>query len=163
AATLTNQLLTFSRREALQPKPLDLNAVVGDLVRILRRLIGEHVELRVKEGEALPLMLAGPNQVEQGVMNLCLNARDAMPSGGRILIRPGTARFEAEDCRALPWAREGDWVWLRVADQGIGIPADVLPRIFEPFFTTKGADRGTGLGLATVYAIVERHGGLVSV
>jgi PAS domain S-box-containing protein len=163
AATLTNQLLTFSRREALKSKPLDLNAVVGDLVRILRRLIGEHIELRVREGEALPLMLADPSQVEQVVMNLCLNARDAMPSGGRILIRTGAAHFAADDCRDLPWAREGDWVWLRVADQGIGIPADVLPRIFEPFFTTKGADRGTGLGLATVYAIVERHGGLVSV
>jgi PAS domain S-box-containing protein len=163
AATLTTQLLTFSRREALQPKPLDLNAVVGDLVRILRRLIGEHIELRIREGEALPLMLADPNQVEQVVMNLCLNARDAMPSGGRILIRTGTAHFEAADCNDLPWAREGDWVWLRIADQGSGIPADVLPRIFEPFFTTKSADRGTGLGLATVYAIVERHGGLVSV
>jgi PAS domain S-box-containing protein len=163
AATLTTQLLTFSRREALKPQPLDLNAVVGHLIRILRRLIGDHIELRVEETAALPAMLADPNQVEQVVMNLCLNARDAMPLGGLITIRTGAAAFTDADCRARPWARPGDWIWLRVADEGVGIPPEVLPRIFEPFFTTKGVDRGTGLGLATVYAIVERHGGLLSV
>ena len=163
AATLTTQLLTFSRREALKSQPVDLNALVGHLIRILRRLIREHIELRVEGAPVLPAMQADPNQVEQVVMNLCINARDAMPSGGRVTIRTGARGFTADECRARPWAREGEWVWLAVADEGSGIPPDVLPRIFEPFFTTKAVDRGTGLGLATVYAIVERHGGLLSV
>ena len=163
AAALTNQLLTFSRREPLQPEPVDLNAVVDGVSQMLDRVIGEQVQFGVLQAPALPAIDADASEIEQVVMNLCINARDAMPGGGRLSLETGAVTFSDEDCRSRPWARAGRWVFLRVGDEGTGIAPEVLPRIFEPFFTTKDIGHGTGLGLATVYAIVERHGGLLAV
>jgi PAS domain S-box-containing protein len=163
AATFTSRLLTFSRRDAPRSERLDLNKVVSEIAVILRRILGEHVQVGIVAGRDLAVIEADPGQVEQIVMNLCINARDVMPSGGIITIETGNAELTADDCRRKAWARVGRWTYLRVADQGPGIAEDVLPHIFEPFFTTKPVGRGTGLGLSTVYAIVERHGGLIAV
>ena len=163
AAALTRQLLTFSRRQPIAADELDLNAVVTDVSNLLRRLIGEHITLSVQTASGLPRVTSDRSQIEQVVMNLCINARDAMKKGGRLTVSTGAASFTAADCHTRPWAREGSWVFLRVADEGTGIPADTLPHIFEPFYTTKDVGQGTGLGLATVYAVVSRQGGLIDV
>ncbi len=163
AAALVRQLLTFSRRESLQPKFIDLNDTVADLMKMLRRVIGEHIELVVCSKECLPTICADPGQIEQILVNTCVNARDAMPSGGRLLIETDLVTLDAAACRGNPLAGPGEHVLLRVQDTGSGIPAGVLERIFEPFFTTKVVGEGTGLGLATVYAIVERHAGVINV
>lgn len=161
AAALTRRLLAFSRRETVQPRHLDLNDVIGDLMKMLRRVIGEHVELAVREQTRVPPVYADPGHLEQILMNLCINARDAMAGGGTVTIETGVAHFDAESCRQKPWAKEGDFVVLTVSDTGKGIPEEIHDRIFEPFFTTKDMGEGTGLGLATVYAIVERQGGMI--
>jgi len=163
AATLTRQLLTFSRRDAMKAEPLDLGATVAEFVRILRRMIGEHIQITLTTTPGAPLINADRNQIEQIVMNLCINARDAMPSGGPLTIETGSTSLGAEDIRSQPGGREGAWVFLRVSDRGEGISEAARPHIFEPFFTTKQVGLGTGLGLATVYAIVERHGGFINV
>jgi nitrogen-specific signal transduction histidine kinase len=163
AAALTRQLLTFSRRQPVAADELDLNAVVTDVSNLLRRLLGERIVLRVETTSGLPRVTCDRSQMEQVVMNLCINARDAMKQGGRLTVTTGTTTFTAADCETRPWAREGSWVFLRVADEGAGIPADALPHIFEPFFTTKGVGEGTGLGLSTVYAVISRQGGLIDV
>jgi PAS domain S-box-containing protein len=163
AATLTRQLLTFSRRDAVKLEPLDLGATVAEFLRILRRMIGEHIQITLTTASGAPLVNADRNQIEQIVMNLCINARDAMPSGGPLTIETGATSLAAEEIRAWPWGREGTWVFLRVSDRGEGISEAARPHIFEPFFTTKQVGLGTGLGLATVYAIVERHGGFINV
>ena len=163
AAALTRQLLTFSRRQPIAADELDLNAVVTDVASLLRRLIGEQITLSVQTASGLPRVTSDRSQIEQVVMNLCINARDAMAKGGRLTISTGAATFTAADCQTRPWAREGHWVFLRVADEGTGIPDEALPHIFEPFFTTKDVGKGTGLGLATVYAVVSRQGGLIDV
>jgi PAS domain S-box-containing protein len=163
ATSLTTQLLTFSRREALKPEALDVNAVVGDTAKILHRLLGDHIQLLVVDGPALPAIHADRSQLEQIVMNLCINARDAMPDGGIVTLETGFADFTEEECRDRAWARPGRWVFVRVGDEGSGIPDEILPHVFEPFYTTKAVGRGTGLGLATVYAIVERHRGLIAI
>jgi len=163
AAALTRQLLTFSRRQPVAADELDLNAVVTDVSNLLRRLLGERIVLKVETTSGLPRVTCDRSQMEQVVMNLCINARDAMKQGGRLTVSTGAATFTAADCQTRPWAREGTWVSLRVADEGAGIPADALPHIFEPFFTTKGVGEGTGLGLSTVYAVISRQGGLIEV
>ncbi len=163
AAALTRQLLTFSRRQPMSTDELDLNAVVTDVSNLLRRLIGEHITQRVETASGLPRITCDRSQIEQVVMNLCINARDAMKQGGRLTITTGIAAFTAAECQTKPWAREGSWVYLRVADEGSGIPDDALPHIFEPFFTTKNVGEGTGLGLSTVYAVISRQGGLIDV
>jgi PAS domain S-box-containing protein len=147
ATGLTRQLLAFSRRQAATPKVLALGELLHNLEKMLRRLIGEHIELSISVDE-IPPILADPGQVEQVVVNLVVNARDAMPQGGRVQIR-GTAR--------------GERVVLSVADTGAGMPPEVEARIFEPFFTTKEQGKGTGLGLSTVYGIVKQAGGEVMV
>jgi CheY-like chemotaxis protein len=159
AATLTRQLLTFSRQETLQPAHLNLNDVIADLMKMLRRVIGEHVELVVHAQPGLRPVFADPGQIEQVILNLCINARDAMPRGGRLSIETENATPDSEFIREHPWAEDDDYVFLRVTDTGEGIPENVRARIFEPFYTTKEVGQGTGLGLATVYAIAERHGG----
>jgi CheY-like chemotaxis protein len=156
-------LLVFSRQESLQPADLDLNEVIGDLIKMLRRVIPENVELTVAPGAELWRVYADPGQIEQVLMNLCVNARDAMPHGGRLTIETGTIHISADYCQSHPWAREGQFVWLSVTDTGVGIPPDVQEHIFEPFFTTKEVGEGTGLGLATVYGIVKQHEGIINV
>ncbi|MBI2424760.1 MAG: response regulator [Candidatus Hydrogenedentes bacterium] len=161
ATALVRQLLTFSRRQQLQAMPLNVNTLLTHLLTLIRRTIGEHIELStVIAGNGLTI-LADQQQVEQVVINLCVNARDAMREGGRIHIATTSHEFDAAYCMTHPWAREGAFVEIAVSDDGPGIPPEVLEHVFEPFFTTKPAGQGTGLGLATVYAVVERHHGFV--
>jgi PAS domain S-box-containing protein len=163
AAALVRQLLAFSRRQAMERRPMDLNETIGNLLKMLRRVIGEHIDLGFTPGAAVPPVMADANQVEQILVNLLLNARDAMPGGGRIDL--ATAAVEAAGAfrEGRPWAKDAAYVLLAVTDSGPGIPLDVVDRIFEPFFTTKEVGRGTGLGLATVYGIVNQHDGMIEV
>jgi PAS domain S-box-containing protein len=163
AASLTRQLLAFSRRQVLKPIVMNLNGVVAEMDKMLRRLIGEHIELLTRVEPALGRVKADPGQIEQVVMNLALNARDAMPTGGKLTIR--TANIELTDSypRNRIDAKSRQYVMLSVADTGCGIDAETRSHIFEPFFTTKGEGEGTGLGLATVYAIVDQSGGHIDV
>jgi signal transduction histidine kinase len=158
AASLTRQLLIFSRREVVQPVVLDLNAVVAEMEKLVRRTIGENVIPRTMLDPQLPLIKADRGQIEQVFMNLAVNARDAMPTGGRLEI--GTATFEADDEYAhLHAIKPGAYVRLTVSDTGTGMSEEVAARAFEPFFTTKPEGEGSGLGLATVYGIAAQAGG----
>ena len=163
AASLTRQLLAFSRRQVLEPRVVDLNDVVQGVVRILERLIGEDVRLVLRPGERLGPVKADPGQLEQVLLNLALNARDAMPNGGEIRIE--TANAEIEDGRAAQRGplEPGAYVRLSVSDTGVGMDEETRLRIFEPFYTTKERGKGTGLGLATVYGIVRQSGGRILV
>ncbi|MCP4642026.1 MAG: response regulator [bacterium] len=163
AAALVRQLLTLSRREAMEPRCLDLTRVMSDVLNMLRRVIGEHVELVIKQGPQLSAVYADPAQLEQVLINLCVNARDAMPKGGTITIELDEFTFDEAYLKEHPWARLGRYVLLLVSDTGVGIPPEVVSHIFEPFFTTKETGRGTGLGLATVYGIVKQHEGFIHV
>ena len=163
AADLTQQLLAFSRRQFIQPITLDLNDVVQGELKMIRRVIGENIELCYIPGDQLCLIYADKGQIEQVLMNLCVNTRDAMPNGGTLTIETGNSTLDNEYCREHPWAAEGSYVLLRVTDTGIGMDEATLSQIFEPFFTTKGIGEGTGLGLATVYGIVKQHNGLIHV
>ncbi len=163
AADLTRQLLLFSRQQVMQVKPLDLNEVLTDLLKMLRRLLGEHIEVAL-QGEPGPLWLdADASMMQQLVMNLCVNARDAMPKGGRVTLDARRVEIPAHTTLAYAEARPGTFVRLSVADTGCGIAPQTLPHIFEPFFTTKEVGRGTGMGLATVYGIVKQHLGWIEV
>jgi len=163
AANLTRQLLTFSRRQILQPKNLDLNEVVSTMTKMLRRLLGEDITLQVNYAPHLPLVHADPGMMEQVLMNLSINARDAMPKGGKLFVDTAMVKFDEAAARRMPGASPGEYVCLTVKDTGKGIPPEVMPHIFEPFFTTKDVGKGTGLGLATVYGIVQQHRGWVKV
>lgn len=164
AAGLTRQLLAFSRKQLLQPKVIDLNNLVMEMERLLQRVIGERFEL-VTIPEAMPgRVRADPTQLEQVIMNLGVNARDAMPAGGRITMRTSNETLGAGRARQISGSLDaGDYVLLTVADTGVGMDAATLSHIFEPFFTTKGPGKGTGLGLATVYGIVRQSGGAIAV
>jgi PAS domain S-box-containing protein len=163
AASLTRQLLLFSRRQVMQVKALDVNVVLDNLIKMLRRLLGEHIEIRFLDSRSPLWVEADPGMMEQAVINMCVNARDAMPNGGHLTLV--TTRIELHDTSAShhPDARPGHFVCLQVTDTGCGMDPTVLKRIFEPFFTTKGIGKGTGLGLATVYGIVKQHRGWVEV
>jgi PAS domain S-box-containing protein len=163
AADLTRQLLTFGRRQALEVRVVDVNALLGDVVKLLGRLIGEDVRLTVRLTADRPTVQADPGQLEQVVMNLCVNARDAMPRGGELTLLTESVTVDEEFCVTHPWARPGEYVRLTVSDTGMGMDAETRARIFEPFFTTKELGRGTGLGLAVVYGIVKQHEGLIHV
>jgi PAS domain S-box-containing protein len=163
ATTLVRQLLTFSRRQKIERRPLDINATIADLLKMLRRLIGEHIELDFAPGYGVAPVPADAGLLEQVLMNLCVNARDAMPDGGRIGIATENVSIGREFAERRAWAAEGEYVLLTVADTGPGIPPSLHERIFEPFFTTKEVGKGTGLGLATVYGIVKQHEGMIEV
>lgn len=163
AAKLTSQLLAFGRKQILQPRKVNLNVLVQEEMNLLRRVIGDDIEVRVLAAQDLRVTLADPTQVEQVIMNLCLNARDAMAGGGRLLIETQNVEIGEEYCSHHAYGRPGSYVLLSVSDTGKGMDAATIERIFEPFFTTKEMGRGTGLGLATVYGIVKQHGGFIYV
>jgi len=159
AAELTMQLLTFSRKQPAQPKPLDLNTVVEEAERMLRRVVGEDIDLVCVRGEGLGQVLADRGQMQQVLMNLVVNARDGMPEGGRLTIETGNVLVDEALAARHPELRPGRYVQLCVADTGIGMTEEVRRQVFEPFFTTKEKGKGTGLGLATVERIVRQSGG----
>jgi two-component system cell cycle sensor histidine kinase/response regulator CckA len=163
AAALTRQLLAFSRRQVLQPKVLDLNESVAEVEKMMRRLISESIQIVTVATANLGKVRADAGQIEQVLMNLAINARDAMPSGGRLVIETGNVDLDETYVRTHPEARPGPYVMLAVSDTGHGMDAKTMARIFEPFFTTKEEGKGTGLGLATVYGIVRQSGGTVNV
>lgn len=163
AANLTRQLLTFSRKQLMQLQVLDLNNVVANVTKMLKRMLGEDISLRVNRAADLGAINADVGMLEQILMNLAVNARDAMPTGGELTISTSEESIDGEYIAHHPQAVAGDYVCLSVRDTGCGIPPEILPRIFEPFFTTKEVGKGTGLGLATVYGIVRQHQGWISV
>jgi len=159
ASSLTRQLLAFSRKQVLQPKVIDLNVVVSDMGKMLVRLIGEDIELVTDLKPSMARVKADPGQIEQVLMNLAVNARDAMPRGGALIIATDNVSMDDELVRKYVSIQPGPHVMLSVSDTGLGMDTETQARIFEPFFTTKGAGKGTGLGLATVYGIVKQSGG----
>jgi signal transduction histidine kinase/ActR/RegA family two-component response regulator len=161
AASLTRQLLTFSRLQVVRPKILNVNMVIAQIEKMLRRVIGEDVELMVVGSEDLTTIKADPGLIEQILMNLAVNARDAMPEGGRLLIETSNLFLDKEYAGAHLSIKTGDHVMLAVTDTGMGMTAEVLSHIFEPFYTTKAQGKGTGLGLATVYGIVQQMEGSI--
>ncbi len=163
AAVLTKQLLSFSRRQPLRPVPVDLNDLIRGLTKMLRRLLPESISIDSIPGHQLATVSADPSQLEQVIVNLCVNARDAMERGGQLTIETENVLFNARFCEQHPWAKPGRYVLLSVTDTGVGMSAEVRDRVFEPFFTTKGPQQGTGLGLSTVYGIVQQHDGMVHV
>lgn len=163
AANLTRQLLTFSRKDMLQPKMLDINKLISDLMKMLGRLLGEDIEMDIVAGSNLDPINADAGMLEQVLVNLGVNARDAMPGGGKLVIE--TTPFHADDefCKIHGWDSPGDFVMIGISDTGKGMSPEVRGRIFEPFYTTKDPGKGTGLGLSMVYSIIEQHGGRIDV
>ncbi len=163
AARLTGQLLAFARRQSSRPEVLNLNESVADTLDMLRRLMGEDIDLLWKPEEDLWRVRIDPSQVDQILANLCVNARDAIQGNGKVTIETANASFDEDYCRRNPEFDPGDYVMLAVSDDGIGMDTDVMASIFEPFFTTKEKEKGTGLGLATVYGIVKQNEGFINV
>ncbi|MBI5153974.1 response regulator, partial [Candidatus Poribacteria bacterium] len=163
AAALTRQLLSFGRRQPLRPRPVNLAAALEDIERMLRRLIGEGIELVIDADSHEGIVKMDPGQFDQIILNLAANARDAMPEGGRLAIETSNQKVEADSAMARSGLSPGEYIVVSVSDTGIGMDADIQSKIFEPFFTTKGPDRGTGLGLSTVLEIARAAGGNVTV
>jgi len=163
AAALTKQLLAFSRKQVLQPKIVDLNDVLAEVDGILHRVLGEDIALEAERDPHLWVVLADPGQLQQVLLNLAVNARDAMPEGGVLRIATRNVSLRAANLPEVPTVAEGDYVLLEVADTGHGMDAETLSRVFEPFFTTKERGKGTGLGLSTVYGIVKQSGGYIHI
>jgi len=162
AAALTRQLLAFSRKQIMQPRTIDLNAAICSLEKLLARLIGEDIELRLALQPEVHNVRADPGQVEQVLMNLAANARDAMPEGGTLRVATSNVTVGG-DTSSRPGLKAGEYAMLTVHDSGMGMPQHVRAHVFEPFFTTKDQGKGTGLGLATVYGIVKQSGGWIYV
>lgn len=162
-ANLTRQLLLFSRRQVMQPRILDLNEVVTEIAPMIQRLIGEDIQLELRLHQGTLPVRADHGMLDQVLLNLAVNSRDAMPRGGRLTIETFRRDVSPEEASSLPEAQPGVHVGLRVTDTGVGIPPEMLPRLFDPFFTTKEVGKGTGLGLATVYGIVQQHHGFIRV
>jgi PAS domain S-box-containing protein len=161
AATLTRQLLTFARRQVIDPSNLNVSTAVADMMKLIGKLVGEHIEVRTSLGKNVPTINADRGQIEQVIMNLCLNARDAMQKGGTLSVETGDVYLDEEYVRRNPYMKTGRYAQLAVSDSGVGMDEKTRERVFEPFFTTKGPDKGTGLGLAVVYGIVKQHGGFI--
>ncbi len=162
ATSLTRQLLAFSRKQMLAPKVLDLNEVVAENLKMLTRMIGEDIDLVMVPGPGLGAVRADPGQIDQVIMNLAVNARDAMPQGGKLTIETASVTLDENFARTHAPLTPGDYIMLAISDTGVGMDSETQSRIFEPFFTTKGA-KGTGLGLSTVYGIVKQSGGFIFV
>jgi CheY-like chemotaxis protein len=160
-AALTRQLLAFGRRQVLEPRVLNLNMVLTDVENLLRRVIGENIELEFQTEDGLGSVEADPGQVEQVILNLAINARDAMPQGGKLLIATANMDLEEDYADRRVVVRPGSYVQMVVSDTGCGMDERTLSRLFEPFFTTKEQGKGTGLGLATVYGIIKQSGGYI--
>jgi two-component system cell cycle sensor histidine kinase/response regulator CckA len=160
AAALTRELLAFARRQVLQPRAVELNEVTSGLLSFLEKVIPKDIEIKVTTAK-LDTIKADPTQIEQVLMNLCLNARDAMPSGGRLHIETEMVELDDAYCRFYPQVSPGPYAVLSVSDTGMGMDAETREHMFEPFFTTKGPGKGTGMGLATVYGVVKQHGGFI--
>ncbi len=163
AAKITKQLLAFARRQILMPKSLDVNGLLSELLELLERVLGEQIELRFVPNPDLSTILADPSQVEQVILNLAVNAGDAMPHGGTLTIETNNVVLDEFYCKSHPNVKPGEYVQIAVSDTGAGIDASVLERIFEPFFTTKEIGKGTGLGLSVVHGIIRQHGGTINV
>ena len=161
ASTLTRQLLAYARRLVIEPVNMSLNTLTADLMKLMSKVVGEHVEVSTFLAKDLPIIRADRGQIEQVVMNLCLNARDAMPTGGQLLVETEAVCLDEEYVKHNPYIKAGRYALLKVSDTGIGMDEKTRARVFEPFFTTKGPDRGTGLGLAMVYGIVKQHEGYI--
>jgi signal transduction histidine kinase len=161
AATLTRQLLAFSRQQVLRDEEVEINRVVEGLLKMVRRVIGERIRLEFFPGEELGALRGDPGQIEQALLNLCINARDAMPAGGRLSLETRSFVADEDFCSIHGGIRPGPHVQLVVSDTGVGMSQEVLDHLFEPFFTTQEIGRGTGLGLATVYGIVKQHKGSI--
>jgi signal transduction histidine kinase len=163
AASLTQQLLAFSRKQIIKPEDLDLNTLIGDMEKMLARLIGENIEMRTVPGEDLGPVKVDAGQFERILVNLAVNARDAMPEGGKLLVETGNVDLDEAYCVMHPYVRPGRFVMLAVSDTGHGMSEEVKRQIFEPFFTTKPKGTGTGLGLATIYGVVKQADGSIEV
>jgi PAS domain S-box-containing protein len=163
STTITRQLLAFARRQAIAPKVLDLNETIEAMLKMLRRLIGEDIDLSWQPGSGRMPVFLDPSQIDQLLVNLCINARDAIGGVGKLTIETGRARFDTEYCDAHAGLIPGDFVMLAVSDDGCGMDKDTIDNIFEPFFTTKGVGEGTGLGLSTVFGIVKQNNGFINV
>jgi len=163
AANLTRQLLMFSRRSVIQPRIVDLNDLVHNLLKMLRRLLGEHITISFDSQNPLPPVEVDIGMIEQVLLNLAVNARDAMPKGGKLAIATGQVELDEESVKLHSERRPGRFVMLIVADTGVGMDEGTLKRIFEPFFTTKDIGKGTGLGLPTAHGIVKQHHGWIEV
>ncbi len=163
ASTLTRQLLTFARRQIIEVGNLDMNHVITNLEKFLRKVTREDIDIHTSLAEGVPTIRADQGQIEQVLMNLCLNARDAMPEGGHLVIETSEALLDDEYVKKYPYMKPGRYVVLSVSDTGIGMDEETRGHVFEPFFTTKEADKGTGLGLAVVYGIVKQHNGFIHV
>ncbi len=163
AANLTQQLLAFGRRQILIPRDINLNDLIGNLLRMLKRVISEDIKLEFIREHRLGTVHADPSQMDQVIMNLCVNARDAMPNGGNLMIETQNVLITEDYCSTHPWALQGRYVLVTITDSGCGMNEETRNRIFEPFFTTKTVGKGSGLGLSTVYGIVNQHDGIINV
>jgi CheY-like chemotaxis protein len=162
AATLTRQLLAYGRKQILQPETLDLNQVVAGMQGMLRHLMGNDVQTQIVSAPDLQAVLADAGQIEQVIMNMAINAREAMPHGGKLTLETANVSFDQESVGRYPELRAGDYVMLAITDTGAGMSEEVKARVFDPFFTTKEVGQGTGLGLSTCYGIIKQSGGHIS-